>query len=274
MNIKRIILGIFVLPILLASMFMSKPIFAQEVIRLATTTSVYETGLLDYIIPPFEKKYNVKVHIISVGTGRAIQLAKNGDVDIILVHDREAEDNFIKEGYGVSRKDVAYNDFLIVGPSEDPAKIKNSEDVKITFKKIADSGQTFISRGDESGTHKEEIALWKEADIVPTGDWYLESGQGMTATLIMADEKNAYTLIDRASYISNKDKIRLIELTAGDKDLLNYYSIIAVNPDKYPDIEYNLAASLIEWITSLECQKMIDEYKKDGQQLFHSVVKN
>lgn len=252
----------------------TKLVFAQESIRLATTTSIYETGLLENILPPFENKYNLKVHIISTGTGKAIQLAKNGDVDVILVHDPEAEEEFVAEGFGINRRDVAYNDFLIIGPKEDPAEIKALNDARSALAKIMQLKLTFISRGDDSGTHKKELNIWGKIGATPEGSWYLETGQGMAQTLRIADEKNAYTIIDRATYLSNREKIRLKNLLEADKDLLNYYSVIAVNPNRYPHVKFELAMALIDWLTSPECQNMISEYRRNGEQLFHASATN
>ena len=242
---------------------------AEEILRLATTTSTYETGLLDHIFPPFEKRHNLKIHIISVGTGKAIKIAENGDVDIILVHARKAEDKFVEDGYGVNRRDVMYNDFVIMGPADDPAAIGGLQDAGEALQRIADGGHTFISRGDDSGTHKKEKFLWSRLERVPGGDWYLEAGQGMSATLRMADEKNAYVMVDRATCLFNKDKLRLRLLVEGDKDLFNPYGIIPVNPFKHKHAKYETAMALVGWMTSPECQRMIAEYRKMGQQLYH-----
>lgn len=242
---------------------------AEEILRLATTTSTYETGLLDHVFPPFEKKHNVKIHIISVGTGKAIKIAENGDVDVILVHARAAEDKFISQGYGVNRRDVMYNDFLIMGPKRDPAGIGGLKDVKEALKRVAEQKQTFVSRGDDSGTHQKEKSLWARLKRVPKGDWYLEAGQGMSATLRMADEKNGYVMVDRATYLFNRDKLRLALLVEGDKDLFNPYGIIPVNPYKHKHAKYEMAMALVAWMTSPECQKMIGGYRKMGQKLYH-----
>ena len=241
----------------------------ENILRLATTTSTYETGLLDSILPPFEQANNVKVHVISVGTGKAIRIAEDGEVDVILVHARDAEDKFIEEGYGVNRKDVMHNDFLILGPEADPAGVTGMKDAKGALKKIADGGHIFVSRGDESGTHKMEQSLWAKAEVKPGGSWYLESGQGMSAAVRIADEKNGYVLIDRATYLSLKDSLRLKIAVEGDKVLSNPYGIIAVNPEKHRHVKYDLAMVLIQWITSPECQKMIAGFKKNDAQLFY-----
>ena len=239
-----------------------------ETLRLATTTSTYETGFLDRVIPPFEERVSVKVHIISVGTGKAIKLAENGDVDLILVHARRAEDKFVEEGYGVNRRDVMHNDFVILGPEDDPTGVAGTSDAKEAFRKIQESGSIFVSRGDESGTHKKEKALWSAAGIEPGGEWYLEAGQGMSATLRLADEKNGYVLVDRGTYLFHKDKIRLKLVTEGDEDLFNPYGIIATNPFRHEHAKYELAMALIGWMTSPRCQEMIGEFKVAGQRLF------
>ena len=242
---------------------------AGEILRLATTTSTYETGLLDAIFPPFEKAHDCKVHIISVGTGKAIKIAENGDVDVILVHARKAEDTFVAEGYGVNRRDVMYNDFLVMGPADDPAGIAGLKDARQALKRIMTMQQIFVSRGDDSGTHKKERLLWSKAEMKPAGSWYLEAGQGMSATLRMADEKNAYVMLDRATYLFNRDKIRLKVMVEGDRDLFNPYGIIAVSPYRFAHAKYDLAMALIAWMTSPECQQMIKTYTREGEQLYH-----
>ncbi|MEN8255519.1 MAG: substrate-binding domain-containing protein [Verrucomicrobiota bacterium] len=242
---------------------------AGEVLRLATTTSTYETGLLDHILPAFEKAHDCKVHVISVGTGKAMQVARNGDVDIILVHARQAEDAFVAEGYGVNRRDVMYNDFVILGPADDPAVIAGLRDAKLALKRILAAEQVFVSRGDDSGTHKKEKQLWSMAGCSPAGAWYLEAGQGMGATLRMADEKNGYVMVDRATYLSNREKIRLKPMVEGDPDLSNPYGIIAVSPYRHAHVEYKLAMALIAWTTSPECQEKIRTYTLEGEPLYH-----
>jgi len=241
----------------------------QEKIRMATTTSTDNTGLLDVLLPPFEKKFNVKVDVIAVGTGKALKFGENGDVDIVFVHSRKAEDKFVKDGFGVNRRDVMYNDFIIIGPKSDPANIRGMKDATVALKKMADKQTSFVSRGDESGTHKKEKSLWEEAKITPKGDWYMETGQGMGATLQIADEKQAYTITDRGTYLAYKGKIDLLILAEGDKRLFNPYGIIAVNPAKHPHVNYIYAMALIGWVTSVRGQKIIAEYKKFGKALFH-----
>jgi len=241
---------------------------AEEILRLATTTSTYETGLLDVILPPFEKEHGLKVHIISVGTGKAIKHGKNGDVDVILVHARKAEDQFVHDGYGVNRRDVMYNDFVILGPENDPAEIAGSKDATDALKRILETESVFVSRGDDSGTHKKEKMLWKAAGLSPVGHGYLEAGQGMSATLRMADEKNGYVMVDRATYLFSKEHLRLKIMVEGDQILFNPYGVIAVSPYKHSHVKYKSAMALIAWLTSPECQKMIRSYQRMGQQLY------
>lgn len=241
---------------------------AQEVIKLSTTTSTDNSGLLKVLLPPFEAEFNVKVHVISVGTGKALELAKNGDVDVTLVHARAAEDKFVAEGHGVNRRDVMYNDFIVVGPSEDPAGVKGSRNVILALKKIADSKAKFISRGDNSGTDLMEKAYWKEVGRKPEGSAYVSAGLGMGEVLNMAAQLQAYTLTDRATYGAYRAKTGLAIVVEGDAKMFNPYGIIAVNPAKYKDINYKGAMRLIDWITSAEGQSRIAAFKVDGQQLF------
>jgi tungstate transport system substrate-binding protein len=240
------------------------------VLRMATTTSTDDTGLLDYLQPMFEEETGIKWEWVAKGTGAAIEDGKAGNVDILLVHSKKAEEDFVNEGYGVERVEVMYNDFVIVGPEADPAGIKGMKDAKEALKKIAQTESTFISRGDDSGTHKKELSIWEKANITPTGEWYIESGQGMGDTLNMADEKDAYTLADRGTFLAKKDQIELGVVVEGDQDLYNQYAVIAINPEKYPDTNIEGANKFIEWITSPEVQALIGEYGVDkyGQPLF------
>lgn len=242
---------------------------AERPLRLATTTSTYETGLLEQILPPFEEKHGVEVHVISVGTGKAMKIAENGDVDVILVHAREAEERFVEAGYGVNRRDVMYNDFLMLGPQDDPAGIGGMEEAGKALARIMEKEQTFVSRGDDSGTHKKEKSLWAKLGLKPGGAWYLEAGQGMSATLRMADEKNAYVLVDRATYLASRPWLRLRKMVEGDAQLFNPYGIIAVSPYRHAHVAYEPAMALIAWITSPACQERIGNFEKDGEQLFH-----
>jgi tungstate transport system substrate-binding protein len=246
-------------------------VFAAPVnLKLATTTSTENSGLLGILLPPFEERYNIKVDVIAVGTGAAIQLGENGDVDVVLVHARAAEDKMVEEGYGVNRRDVMHNDFIIVGPPDDPAGIKGEKDAALALTKIANSEKQvfFVSRGDKSGTHIKELELWQSAGIEPQGEWYLEIGQGMEAALLVADERQGYVLADRGTYLATKDKIELVILSEGDPRLFNPYGIIAVNPAVHPHVKYMEAMQLIAWMTSLEGQKIMENYKQHGEVLF------
>ena len=241
---------------------------AQQVIKLSTTTSTENSGLLKYLLPQFELETNTKVHVISVGTGKALELAKNGDVDVTLVHARPSEDKFVAEGHGVNRRDVMYNDFIIAGPASDPAGIKGSKDVLKALKQIAHSKSKFISRGDNSGTDQMEKAYWKEIGVKPEGAAYISAGLGMGEVLSMAAELQAYTLTDRATYSAYRAKTGLAIAVQGDPRMFNPYGIIAVNPAKYKNINYKGAMQLIDWITSDAGQRKIAAFKVDGQQLF------
>lgn len=262
-----------ILVILAGASFSFNTIYAETThLRLATTTSTENSGLLEVLLLPFEVKFGVKVDVIVVGTGKALKLGENGDVDVVLVHARAVEDKFIQEGYGVNRRDVMYNDFIILGPSDDPAEVKGEKNAVLVLKKIAERKVYFISRGDDSGTHKKENILWQRAGIIPHDKWYMEVGQGMGAALQIAYEKQAYILCDRGTFLAYKDKIDLIILFEGDPLLFNPYGIMAVNPALYPQVKYIEAMQLIAWITSVEGQKIIKEYKKEGEVLFHPMA--
>jgi tungstate transport system substrate-binding protein len=241
---------------------------AQDVLRLSTTTSTENSGLLKVLLPAFEAKTGLKVHVISVGTGKALELAKNGDVDVTLVHARALEDKFVLDGWGVERRDVMYNDFLLVGPSSDPAGVKGGKDVIAAFRKIAAAGVRFISRGDNSGTDVMEKAYWQQAGTRPAGAAYVSAGLGMGEVLNMASEMRAYTLSDRATYGAYHAKTGLAVLVQGDKRMFNPYGIIAVNPAKHPGVNYHGAKQLIAWITSSEGQARIAAFRPGGEQLF------
>ncbi|UCF79454.1 MAG: substrate-binding domain-containing protein [Candidatus Eiseniibacteriota bacterium] len=240
----------------------------DSAIRLATTTSTDNTGLLGLLLPPFTARYGVEVQVIAVGTGAAIALAEKGDVDVILVHDRVSEDAFIEKGFGVNPREVMHNDFVIVGPSSDPAGIMGLRDASAALGKIAARRSLFVSRGDESGTHKKEKRLWHSAGVRPEGGWYWSAGQGMGAVLVMADEKRAYTLTDRGTYLAFKKKMDLSVLVEGDARLFNPYRIIAVNPALHPHVKYVEVMALIGWLTSREGQELIANFKIDDETLF------
>jgi tungstate transport system substrate-binding protein len=241
---------------------------AETRLRMSTTTSTDDSGLLAVLLPPFEKANNVKVDVIAVGTGKALKLGENGDVDVVFVHARKAEDKFVQDGFGIDRKDVMHNDFVIVGPASDPDGLKEAKSAVEAFKRLAQGKSEFISRGDDSGTHMMEKGLWQEAGIKPEGKWYIEAGQGMGAVLQMADNKQGYALADRGTFVGYMKKAKLVIVFEGDKALFNPYGIIAVNPAKHPKAQYALAKKFIDYVTGPEGQKIIAEFKQDGQQLF------
>ncbi len=253
----------------------SVPLPPQPRLRVATTTSLYDTGLWDYLEPMFEKKYEAEMDILYAGTGIALEYGKRGDVDVITIHAKAREEQFVAEGYGVKRVPFAHNYFLIVGPAADPAGIKglSPEDA---FKKLFDTGSgRFISRGDYSGTHSKEKIIWKQAGfdyeaITGARDWYIEGGRGMGPTLLMASEKQAYTLTDMGTFLSYKGKLDLVPIVDKGSTLLNIYSAIAINPEKHPETNVVMADNLIVFLTSPEIQEFIGNYgvKEYGMQLF------
>ncbi len=228
---------------------------------LATTTSTQDSGLLDFILPDFQDEYNVQVEVIAVGTGQAIALGEDGNADVLMVHARAREDAFMDARHGMRREDVMYNDFVIVGPYSDPAGVKGMNKATRALEEIAKAEAPFVSRGDDSGTHTKEIGIWAEAGIEPAGDWYISAGQGMGAVLTMADEQQAYTLSDRATYLARTlEGTDLVILVEGDPILFNPYGVIAVNPDKSPQINNELANQFIDWLISLPTQAKIAEF--------------
>jgi len=239
---------------------------------LATTTSTQDSGLLDVLIPAFEKQYNVKVKTLAVGTGEALKMGEKGDADVLLVHSKAAEEEFVKNGFGLERVQVAYNDFIIVGPAEDPAGIKGDKSATDVFKKITAKGAVFVSRADDSGTNKAELAIWKAAGINPKGQpWYVETGQGMGETLTITDQKLGYTLSDRATFVTREGTLKLVILVEGDKALFNQYGVIVVNPARHANLKLNTigAEDFVEFLTSKKGQTLIGSYKKNGVVLFH-----
>jgi tungstate transport system substrate-binding protein len=239
---------------------------------LATTTSTQDSGLLDYILPDFEQKYNTTVDVIAVGTGQAIEMGTTGDADVLLVHARAREDEFVAQGHGTARYDVMYNDFIIVGPASDPAGISGTTSATDAFTQIQQHQSTFISRGDDSGTHTKEKSIWTAANITPdpqANSWYISAGQGMGEVLTMAAEMQAYTLSDRATFVARKaEGLDLEILVEGDQALFNPYGVIPVNPVEHPNVNAALAQDFVTWITSLETQELIASYQINGQQLF------
>jgi len=247
--------------------------WAADDIKLATTTSTENSGLLGVILPKFEAKYGGKVRVIAVGTGAALKIGEKGDADVLLVHARSLEDKFMAAGFGSVRKDVMYNDFVIVGPKNDPAGVRGSEDVIAAMKKISASGAKFISRGDESGTHQMEKGYWKNAGVAPQGAWYVSAGQGMGQVLTMAGQLEGYTLTDRATYAAYREKTGLEVLVEGDPKMFNPYGVIAVNPEKHPGLNNKGAMAFVDWITSPEGQKAIADFKISGLQMFFPSAK-
>ncbi len=242
---------------------------AVERLRLATTTSTENSGLLAELLPPFEKASDCKVDVIAVGTGKAIKLGETGDVDVIMVHARSKEDKFVAAGFGVDRRDVMYNDFVILGPVNDPAGIKGGNDAMAAMGKIAASKSTFVSRGDDSGTHAREKQLWKKAEVAPAGDWYLEAGRGMGEVIVMASERQGYTLSDRGTYIAYAEKTPLKVVVEGDKGLFNPYGVIMVNPAKHSHVKVDLAKKFLEFLVSDQAKQLITSFRKGGKQLFY-----
>ncbi|MCA1245324.1 substrate-binding domain-containing protein [Massilia sp. MS-15] len=240
----------------------------ERALRLSTTTSTENSGLLTYLLPSFEAKHGIKVNVISVGTGKALELGRNGDVDLTLVHARQLEDKFVLDGWGVDRRDVMYNDFIVVGPSADPARVKGDRNVISAFRKIAGANVRFISRGDNSGTDVMEKGYWQQAGAKPSGSNYVSAGLGMGEVLNMAAEMNAYTLTDRATYGAYKARTGLAIVVEGDRRMFNPYGIIAVNPDRHKGVNYRGAKLLIDWITSPEAQAKIAAFRPAGEQLF------
>ena len=237
-------------------------------IRLATTTSTDNSGLLAEVLPKFTQDTGYQVHVIAVGTGKALRMGRDGDVDIVLVHAPDAEQDFVNHGYGVRRHPVMYNDFVIIGDRADPAGVADSGSVVEAFKRIHASGSLFISRGDDSGTHKKEKSIWQAADLKADGSWYREAGQGMGKVIQIANELSAYTLTDRGTWLSYRDKVDLQLLSESDSLLFNPYGIIAVNPERYPDTNHEGAQALIDWIISTRGQQLIGDFKKYGEVLF------
>jgi tungstate transport system substrate-binding protein len=224
--------------------------------------------LLKALLPPFEQSTGYKVHVIAVGTGKALRLGQNGDVDVVMVHAPAAEQRFVDAGHGVNHRGFMYNDFVIVGPKNDPAGVRGMRDAGAALKRIAEQQAPFVSRGDDSGTHKKELALWALTGAKPQGSWYRAAGQGMGKVLQIAAELQAYTLTDRGTWLAMQRKLTLEVLAEGDERLANPYGIIAVNPNRYPDINYKGAMALIAWVTSPEGQAIIRDFNVHGQALF------
>jgi len=244
---------------------------AERAIKLASTTSTENSGLFSHLLPVFEARTGIKVHVVAVGTGQAIRLAKRGDADVLLVHHKPSEVKFVREGYGVKRFDVMYNDFVLIGPAADPAKVRGGKDITVALQKIAKAKAPFVSRGDDSGTHKKELGLWRAAKVnikAVGGKWYRETGSGMGAALNTASGLNGYLLSDRATWVAFKNKGKLAVLVEGDKRLFNQYGVILVNPKMHPHVKTKEGQAFITWLTSSDGQKTIAAFKVKGLQLF------
>jgi tungstate transport system substrate-binding protein len=250
----------------------SGPVHAQErFITVASTTSTEQSGLFQHLLPRFTAKTGIQVRVVALGTGQALDVARRGDADVVFVHDKPAEEKFLAEGFSTKRVDVMYNDFIIVGPKSDPAKISGGKDVLVALRKIAAAKTTFVSRGDRSGTHMAELRYWKDAGVDLTaskGDWYREIGQGMGPALNMAAASDAYVLSDRGTWLSFKNRRELEITVQGDGRLFNQYGVMLVNPAKHPQVKGKDGQTFVDWLISGEGQKAIADYKIEGQQLF------
>ncbi|MEK6247559.1 MAG: substrate-binding domain-containing protein [Planctomycetales bacterium] len=242
----------------------------RPAITLATTTSTRDSGLLDILLPAFEKQTGIPVQVVAVGTGQALAMGRRGDADVLLTHAPAAEQKFMDEGQGVDRRNIMHNDFVLLGPESDPAQVRAQQSVTGAFKQLARHQHPFVSRGDDSGTHIKELSIWDEAQLAPQGDWYLEAGGGMAQILRIANEKQAYTLSDRGTFLTQSDTLKLSILLEGDPLLQNPYAIIVVSSDKHPKVDEQSARRFVDYLISEPVQKKIGQFglKKFGQQLF------
>ncbi len=257
--------------------FPAGPVLAKaETIRVASTTSTEASGLFGYILPQFTRKTGIAVRVVAVGTGQAIRLARRGDVDVLLVHHKPSEEKFLREGYGLRRHPLMFNDFVIVGPERDPAKVKEAVDVTQALMRIRDAMATFLSRGDDSGTHKRERRLWRTAGVNPSVQqgWYREIGAGMGRTLNIAATMPAYTLVDRGTWLSFANRRSLVLLFEGDYRLRNPYGVIVVNPQKHPHVNVRAAQSFVRWLVSPAGQRAIGSFRIDGKVLFYPLARS
>jgi tungstate transport system substrate-binding protein len=253
--------------IALAAFALSGIAHADEFITVASTTSTEQSGLFKHLLPEAKKALGFDVHVVAVGTGQALDMGRRGDADVVFVHDKAAEEKFLAEGQGVKRYDVMYNDFVVVGPRDDPAHAKG-KDVVDAFRKIARAQAPFASRADKSGTHSAELRYWKMAGVVPKGAWYRETGSGMGPTLNTASGMNAYALADRGTWLSFRNRGELVVLVEGDRRLFNQYGVMLVNPERHPNVKTAMGQRFIEWLVSPQGQRAIASYRIDGQQLF------
>jgi tungstate transport system substrate-binding protein len=241
-------------------------------IRLATTTSARDTGLLDFVLPEAERRAGATISVVAVGTGQALALGKRGDADLVIVHDRPAEDAFVSEGFGVDRRDLMWNDFVVLGPKADPAGVRGGKDSVAAFRRLAEAKAPFVSRGDKSGTHAREKSLWEKASVTPDWPGYAEAGQGQGPTLLVANEKRAYVLSDRATFASMRKKLELDVLVEGDPLLRNPYGAILVDPGKVKGVNAEGARVVLDYLTSPEGQARIGSFRIEGEQVFHPGV--
>jgi tungstate transport system substrate-binding protein len=244
---------------------------AQQFITVASTTSTEQSGLFKHLLPLFAKKTGIQVRVVALGTGQALDMGRRGDADVVFVHARAAEDRFVAEGYAIRRRPVMYNDFVLIGPKSDPAKVGATADILEALRRIGTARAPFVSRGDRSGTHIAELALWKQAGVdiaSPKGPWYRDTGQGMGPALNTAASMNAYLLADRGTWIAFRNRGDLTVLVAGDKRLFNQYGVMVVSPAKHPHVKKELAQAFVDWLVSSEGQRAIADYRIGGQQLF------
>ena len=259
-----------IISVLTLSFLLSTTAYAQKSIVVSSTTSTEQSGLFGHILPPFEKKTGIQVKVVAVGTGQALDIGRRGDADVVFVHDKVAEEKFVAEGFADKRIEVMYNDFVLIGPKSDPAKVAGGKDIQAALKKIADSKSTFVSRGDKSGTHAAELRYWKGAgvEVSPTMPWYKETGSGMGPALNTASGMNAYILSDRATWLSFKNRGDLTILVQGDPKLFNQYGVMLVSSNKHPQVKKAEGQAFIDWLISKEGQDTIATYKVGGEQLF------
>lgn len=246
---------------------------AEKMLRLATTTSTYNSGLLDFLLPHFEEETDISVQVISVGTGAALRLGQDGDVDLVMTHAPAAEATFVEAGHGIEPRGLMYNDFVLVGPVADPADLQSAESALDAFKRIAESGAVFVSRGDDSGTHMKELAFWESAGQELSFDGYRSVGQGMGRVLSLADEMEGYALTDRGTWLAMKNRLDLALVYEGDARLFNPYQVILVNPERHPHVEVDLARAFADWLVSEQGQHLIDSFQIEGEQLFFASAK-
>ncbi len=269
--ISRVLLVLGVMATLAATTGETALAANDEFITIQSTTSTQNSGLFDYILPTFTKETGISVRVVGVGTGQALKNGRNGDGDVLLVHAKQAEEEFVSQGFGIARFDVMYNDFVIIGPADDPANLAGTKDVIAALLKLSKEKSAFVSRGDDSGTHKKELQLWNKAGIEiarHSGSWYRETGSGMGASLNIAAGMNAYIMSDRATWIAFKNKAGLKILSEGDPLLYNQYGVILINPEKHEHVKAKAGQKFIDWLTGNNGQQAISEYKLEGKQLF------